>query len=106
MSAKTKIAAAAVAVFVVPTHHSAAALLRAKSPQQWTESAIYGAYEVAKKPPRAKRSASRGRISQAADPPTHVLAPDGRDLGTDPDPSIRFQLRRDSSVGMGSGGGM
>jgi len=33
MSAKTKIAAAAVAVFVVPTQHSGAALLRAKSPQ-------------------------------------------------------------------------
>src|SRR5262249_4721055 len=100
MSAKTKIAAAAVAVFVAPTHHSAAALLRAKSLQQWTDSAIYGACEVVKKSPSAKRSASRARISQAADPPTHVLAPDGRDLGTDPDPSIRFQLRRDSSAGM------
>jgi hypothetical protein len=102
MSAKTKIAAAAVAVFVAPTHHSAAAPLSAKSPQQ---SAIYDAYAGAKKSPRAKLSASRGRISQAADS-THVLGPDGRDLGTDPDPSIRFQLRRDSSVGMGSGGGM
>jgi len=102
MSAKMKFAAAAIAVFVVPTQYSAAALLRAKSPQQWTESAIYGA--VAKKSP--KRAVSRGRISRAAELPIHVLAPDGRDLGTDPDPSIRFQLRRDSSMGMGSGGGM
>ena len=106
MSAKTKIAAAAIAVFLAATHHSAAALLNAKSPQQLTGNAIYGAYAVAKKSPRAKRSASRGHISQAAEPHTHVLAPDGRDLGTDPDPSIRFQLRRDSSAGMGSGGGM
>jgi hypothetical protein len=105
MSAKIKIAAAAIAVFVAPTQHSAAAHLRAKSPQQWNENAIFGAYAAAKTSPRAQRSASRGRISQAVEPPIHVLAPDGRDLGTDPDPSIRFQLRRDSS-GMGGGGGM
>jgi hypothetical protein len=105
MSAKTKIAAAAIAVFVAPTHHSAAEPLRAKSPEQRTERAIYGPYAVAKKSPRSKLSASRGRISQAADAPTHVWAPGGRDLGADPDPSIRFQLRRDYSVGMGGGSG-
>lgn len=106
MSGKIKVAAAAIAVFVLPTHHSAAALLGAKSPQQRTETAIYGAHAAAKKSPRAERSASRGRISQATELRPHVLAPDGRDLGTDPDPSIRFQLLRDSTVGMGSGGGM
>jgi hypothetical protein len=101
MSEKTKIAAAAIAVFVVPTHHSAAAPLHTQSPQQWTGNAIYGAYTAAKKSPRTKRSASRGRISQAAEPSIQILGLDGRDLGTDPDSSIRFQLRRDSSMGMG-----
>jgi hypothetical protein len=34
------------------------------------------------------------------------MGPDGRDLGTDPDAAIRFQLRRDASVPGAGGGGM
>jgi len=48
---------------------------------------------------RAPRPTSRGRVSQAADPSIRAKAPDGRDLGTDPDATIRFQLRRDSAMG-------
>jgi len=60
---------------------------------------VVGAYAATAKLRRAARSAPRGRISQAREAPNQMRAPDGRDLGTDPDAAIRFQLRRDSSMG-------
>ena len=109
MSASTRIAAAVVTVLIAPALGSAEALLSAgpgtESQQQWTGHAMSGAYAAANKTRRATRSAPRGRVSQATDPSVHIIAPDGRDLGTDPDAAIRFQLRRDPGAS-GSGGGM
>jgi hypothetical protein len=110
MSAKTKIAVAAVAVLIaLPLHSAAAPLPLPYSPppaeaskggaQQWSGNMISGAYAATNKSRRTTRPASRNRVSQATDPSFHVRAPDGRDLGTDPDAAIRFQLRRDSSMG-------
>jgi hypothetical protein len=103
MSARTRIAVAAVTVLIAPALGSAEPLLRvdprAESQRQWTGNAISGAYAAANKSRRPTRSAPRGRVSQATDPSTHIIAPDGRDVGTDPDAAIRFQLRRDSSMG-------
>jgi hypothetical protein len=103
MSANTRIAAAVVTVLIGPALGSAEALLsvdpRAESQQQWTGHAMSGAYAAANKSRRATRSALRGRVSQATDASVHIIAPDGRDLGTDPDAAIRLQLRRDSSMG-------
>jgi hypothetical protein len=102
MLTKTTIAAAAaVAAFIAPLY-CAAAPVQAKSRPHWTGAAMFGAYAAATKSRRATRSAPRGRISQATEPPIHVIGPNGRDLGTDPDAAIRFQLRRDSTMGMGS----
>jgi len=110
MSAKTKIAAAAVAVFIA-TPHAAGALLPLPHPpalagegkggeQQRSGNVMSKAYCAANnKSRRAPRPTSRGRVSQAADPSIRAKAPDGRDLGTDPDATIRFQLRRDSAMG-------
>ena len=110
MSASTRIAAAVVTVLIAPALGSAEALLsadpRAESQRQWNGTAMSGAYAAANKSRRATRPAPRGRVSRAIDPSIRVTAPDGRDLGTDPDSTIRFQLRRDSSMGSGSGGGM
>jgi hypothetical protein len=104
MSAMTNVAvaaAAAVMVFMAPAFGSAQAP-RNPSPhdqQQRTGNAASGAYGAASKSSRATRPAPRGRVSQATDPSVRVRAPDGRDLGTDPDSAIRFQLRRDSTMG-------
>jgi hypothetical protein len=103
MSASTRIAVAAITVLIAPAFGSAEALLsadpRAESQRQWTGNATSGAYAAANKTRRATRSAPRGRVSQATDASVHIIAPDGRDVGTDPDAAIRFQLRRDSSMG-------
>ena len=103
MSARTRIAVAALTVLIAPALGSAEPLLRAgpraESQQQWTGHTMSGAYAAANKTRRATRSAPRGRVSQATDASVHILAPDGRDLGTDPDAAIRFRLRRDSSMG-------
>ena len=103
MPANARIAAAAVAVVIAPVLASADALVsaapRAENQEQWTGNAISGAYAATNKSRRTTRPASRNRVSQATDPSFHVRAPDGRDLGTDPDAAIRFQLRRDSSMG-------
>jgi hypothetical protein len=104
MSATTNIsAAAAIAVFMAPALGSAQAPINPNphDQQQWTGNARLGAYAAAGKSSRTARPASRGRVSQATDPSIHVIGMDGRDRGTDPDATIRFQLRRDSS-----GGGM
>ncbi len=105
MSAKTNIAVAAIAVLIAPALASAQALINAYSGAddrpQWHGNAISGAYAAANKSQRAARPAQRGRISQATDPTTRrALTPDGRQLGTDPDATIRFQIRRDSMSGM------
>ena len=103
MSANTRIAAAAVAVAIAPALGCAEPLIsadpRAENPQQWTGNAISGACAATSKSRRATRPASRGRVSQATDPSIRVIGTDGRDRGTDPDAAIRFQLRRDSSMG-------
>ena len=110
MSARTRIAVAAVTVLIAPALGSAEPLLRAgpraESQQHWTGKAMSGAYAAANKSRRSKRPVPRGRVSQATDPSVHIIAPDGRDLGTDPDAAIRFQLRRDPGASGGSGGGM
>jgi hypothetical protein len=104
MSTKTTIAAAAaIAAFIAAPLHSRAAPVQAnphaESRPQWTAATMVGAYAATTKLRRATRSAPRGRISRATEAPIQVRAPDGRDLGTDPDAAIRFQLRRDSSMG-------
>ena len=103
MSASTRIAAAVVTVLIAPALGSAEPLLRtdlrAESRGQWTGNAMSGAYAAANKLRRTTRSVPRGRVSQATDPSVRIIAPDGRDLGTDPDAAIRFQLKRDSSMG-------
>jgi hypothetical protein len=103
MFARTRIAVAAVTVLIAPALGSAEPLLsggpRAESQRQWTGNAKSDAYAAANKSRRATRSAPRGRVSQATDSSVHIIAPDGRDLGTDPDAAIRFQLKRDSSMG-------
>jgi hypothetical protein len=101
MSATTNVAAAAM-VFMAPTLGSARA---PHHQQQWNRSATLSAYAAASKSSRTAPPASRGHISQTTDSSLHVIGPDGRDLGTDPDAKIRFQLRRDPSVPGGSGGG-
>jgi hypothetical protein len=102
MSATTNVAAAAtIMVFVAPTLGSAQA---PHHRQQWAGTTL-SAYAAASKSSRTARPASRSRVSHAADLSDHVIGPDGRDLGTDPDAMIRFQLRRDPSVPGGSGGG-
>jgi hypothetical protein len=102
MSANIWIAAAAVAFVIAPALGFAEALMgadqRAQDRPQWAGNAISGAYAAANKSRRAVRPASRG-VSQATDSSIRVTAPGGRDLGTDPDAAIRFQIRRDSSMG-------
>jgi hypothetical protein len=103
MSAKTNVAAAAIImVFVAPTFGSAQTPHRR---QQWPENATSSAYAAASKSSRTTRRDPSNRVPHATSLSDHVIGPDGRDLGTDPDPMIRFQLRRDPSV-PGSGGGM
>jgi hypothetical protein len=108
MSANTRIAAAVVAVMIVPTLGCAEGIIsgkpRTENQRQWTGNAIAGAYAATNKSRRAAPM-SRSRVSRATDLPDHVTGPDGRDLGTDPDARVRFQLRRDPSVPGGSGGG-
>jgi hypothetical protein len=110
MSAKTAIAAAALAAFIAPPLYSTAAPVQANSHAvsrpQWTGATMFGAYAATTKSRRATRPASRSRVSQATDMSTHVIGLDGRDRGTDPDPAIRFQLWRDSAGGGMGGGGM
>jgi hypothetical protein len=97
MSATTNVAAVAtIMVFVAPTLGSA------QAPHHQQRNATSSAYAAASKSSRTTQPASRSRVSQTT---PHVIGPDGRDLGTDPDPMIRFQLRRDPSVPGGSGGG-
>jgi hypothetical protein len=103
MSARANVAAvAAIMVFVAPTLGSAQAPHRQ---QRSTGDAALTAYGAASKSSRTARPVSRSRVSQTTDSSLHVIGPDGRDLGTDPDATIRFQLRRDPSVPGGSGGG-
>lgn len=102
MSVPTNVAIAlAIAVFIVPARGSAAAPINSNphNQQRWTENATSGAYAAASKSSRTARPAPRGRVSRTTDVSSHVIAPDGRDLGTDPDSAIRFQLRRDSTMG-------
>jgi hypothetical protein len=103
MSATTNVAAAAtIMVFVAPTLGST----QAQQPQQQrTGNATVSAYAAASKSPRTPRPALRRRVSQTTDSSLHMIGPDGRDLGTDPDATIRFQLRRDPAMPGGSGGG-
>jgi len=110
MSANTRIAAAVVAVMIAPTLGCAERLIsgkpRTENQRQWTGNAIAGASAATNKSRRAARPMSRSRVSNATDLSDHVIGPDGRDLGTDPDATIRFQLRRDSSTPGSGGGGM
>src|SRR5215471_14386583 len=102
MSATANVAAAAaIMVFAAPALGSAKAL---HHQQQWTGNAL-SAYAAAGKSSRTARRGPSSRVSRATDLSDHVIGPNGRDLGTDPDAMIRFQLRRDPSV-PGSGGGM
>jgi hypothetical protein len=48
---------------------------------------------------RHHHAAPAGAVSNA------IVAPTGQRLGTDPDPSIRFELRRDWSTGVGANSG-
>jgi len=109
MCTKTKIAAAAFAALMAPPLHCAAAPLHAdrqvESPPQWSANVISGAYAATTKSRRATAPASRRRVPQAIGPSIGATTPDGRNLGTDPDAAIRFQLRRDSSMGSTMGGG-
>jgi hypothetical protein len=106
MSAKINFAAViAIAVLVAPALASAQAVIDAYSgtddqPQRYGN-AMSGAYAAANRSRRATRPTQRGRVSQATDPSIRrMLAPDGRDLGTDPDAAIRIELRRDSGSRM------
>jgi len=95
MSTKTIIAAAVVTVLIAPAPDSAKALtgrLHATS----------GAYAAATKSLRTARSAQRSGVAQTSI--QRVLGLDGRAIGADPDPAIRFQLRRDGASERGSGG--
>jgi hypothetical protein len=107
MSAKTRIAVSAIAVAIAPALGSAQVTPNPNphQQQQWAGNATLGARAAARKSSRTQQPASRGRVSQATDLSTHVIGLDGHDRGTDPDATIRFQLRRDSS-GNGMGGGM
>jgi len=108
MSATTNVAAAAtVMVFVAPALGSAQAPINPNPhhQQRWAGDATSSAYAAAGKSSRTARPASRSRVSHATDLSNHVIGPDGRDLGTDPDATVRFQLRRDPLVPGGSGGG-
>jgi len=104
MSAKINVAAAA-AVFLALAPGSTQALRndypRADGQPKWSANAISGTYAAANKSQRAARPVPRGSVSQPNDPSIrHVIGPDGRDLGTDPDPTIRLQLRRDGGMRM------
>jgi hypothetical protein len=103
MSANIRIAAAAATVLITPALGFAQGLHnpvpRVENQQQWTGNAMSGAYAAAKKSRRATQPAPRASIARVGDPSMHIIAPDGRDVGTDPDATIRFQLRRDSSMG-------
>lgn len=107
MSAKTRIAASVIAVAIAPALGSAQVTLNPNPHHQQplAGNATLSAYAAASKSSRTARPAPRGRVSQATDLSTHVIGLDGHDRGTDPDATIRFQLRRDSSgSGMGGGG--
>lgn len=103
MAVPTRVAVAvAVAAFMVPACGSAEAPINANphNQQQRTGNAALGAHAAASKSSRAARPALHGRVSQRGDVSAgRVSAPDGRDLGTDPDAAIRFQLRRDATMG-------
>jgi len=100
MSATTNVAAAAtIMVFMAPALGSAQAPVNPNPHQRSTGSATSKAYTATSK-------SSRSRVSHATDLSNHVIAADGRDLGTDPDATIRFQLRRDPSIPGSGGGGM
>src|SRR5215471_6511347 len=99
MSATTNVAAVAtIMVFVAPALGSAQTQVNPNPHHQqpWTGNATLSAYAVASKSSRNARNAPRGRVSQVTDLSNHVIGPGGRDLGTDPDATIRFQLLRDS----------
>jgi len=101
MPATHKIAAAAaIAVLIAPTLGSAQALNSPRQAGPSATSAISGAHAAASKSSRTVRPAQRSRVSRSADASAgHILTQDGRDMGTDPDAAIRFQLRRDYSSG-------
>jgi hypothetical protein len=109
MSAMTNVAAAAtILVFAAPPLGFAEARVNPNPhrQQQRTGNATLSTYAAASKSSRTARPASRSRVSRATELSNHVIAPDGRDLGTDPDMTIRFQLRRDPSMPGSGGGGM
>jgi len=104
VSAKINVVAAT-AVFLALAPGSTQSLrndyLRADNQPKWSGNAISGAYAAANKSQRATRPVPRGSASQPNNPSIrHVIAPDGRDLGTDPDPTIRLQLQRDGGMRM------
>ncbi len=52
---------------------------------------------LAAKDSKKKSAAPKAQISKTQHSPDGIYAWDGRYLGTDPDPNIRFQLRRDQN---------
>jgi hypothetical protein len=46
---------------------------------------------------KKKNAAPKAQMSKTQRSPDGIYAWDGRYLGTDPDPNIRFQLRRDQN---------
>ncbi len=66
-------------------------------------SAIVGAAALlatpafAAKVSKKKNSAPKAHVSQSQHSPDAIYAWDGRYLGSDPDPNIRFQLMRDQN---------
>ena len=51
----------------------------------------------AAKAPKRKNAAPKAHVSQTQRSPGGIYSWDGRYLGTDPDPNIRFQLMRDQN---------
>ena len=99
MSAKTAVAAAAIAALIAPALASAEALVNADPGafhRQQNGALTSGAYAAASKS-RPTRPARSGRVSPPTDASARrVSTPDGREAGADPDAAVRFQLRRDS----------
>jgi len=51
----------------------------------------------AAKAPKKKNAAPKAHVSQTQRSPGPIYSWDGRYLGSDPDPNIRFQLMRDQN---------
>ena len=103
MSARMNIAVVAVTVFMMPAPGFAQSFRNAdrhaESQPRPSGNAVSGAYAATNKSQRATRPAPRGSISHSNEKSLgHVIGPDGRYLGTDPDPAIRLQLQRDGGM--------